>query len=187
MGKYTHTMKCLILVCVVFTVAAKASQEEDTKLEGGLYFDQNEVNMACTAGTPLGVKIAQASAACMEASTEEEFEVVTEIVANRRRKCRGRRCKGKGKKKCPSVGDVKEKMETEMEGDLCILSQLGWIDAEGQAIEDVMTADLMTLPSFLKTKLRSVLIRWSPKWQRNTKDVPRCTLLMIWTNSGSLD
>merc|ERR1712055_887140 len=102
MGKYTHTMKCLILVCVVFTVAAKASQEEDTKLEGGLYFDQNEVNMACTAGTPLGIKIAQASAACME----EEFEVVTEIVANRRRKCRGRRCKGK--KKCPSVGDVKE-------------------------------------------------------------------------------
>merc|ERR1711936_850227 len=153
MGKYTHTMKCLILVCLVFTVAAKSSQEEDTKLEGGLYFDQNEVNMACTAGTPLGVKIAQASAACMEASTEEEFEVVTEIVANRRRKCRGRRCKGKGKKKCPSVGDVKEKMETEMEGDLCILSQLGWIDADGQAIEDVMTADLMTLPRDVSAKL----------------------------------
>merc|ERR1711936_122161 len=142
-SKHTHTMKCLILVCVVFTVAAKSSQEEDSKMEGGLYFDENEVNMACTAGTPLGVKIAQASAACMEASTEEEFEVVTEIVANRRRKCRGRRCKGKGKKKCPSVGDVKEKMETEMEGDLCILSQLGWIDADGQAIEDVMAADKM--------------------------------------------
>merc|ERR1711936_998178 len=153
MGKDFHTMKCLILVCVGFTVAAKSSEEEDTKMEGGLYFDQNEVNMACTAGTPLGVKIAQASAACMEASTEEEFEVVTEIVANRRRKCRGRRCKGKGKKKCPSVGDVKEKMETEMEGDLCILSQLGWIDADGQAIEDVMTADLMTLPRDVSAKL----------------------------------
>merc|ERR1711936_1080015 len=126
---------------------------EDSKMEGGLYFDENEVNMACTAGTPLGVKIAQASAACMEASTEEEFEVVTEIVANRRRKCRGRRCKGKGKKKCPSVGDVKEKMETEMEGDLCVLSQLGWIDADGQAIEDVMAADLMTLPRDVSAKL----------------------------------
>jgi len=146
-------MKCLILLCLVFTVAAKSSQEEDSKLEGGLYFDENEVNMACTAGTPLGVKIAQASAACMEASTEEEFEVVTEIVANRRRKCRGRRCKGKGKKKCPSVDDVKEKMETEMEGDLCILSQLGWIDADGQAIEDVMAADLMTLPMDVSAKL----------------------------------
>merc|ERR1719369_1107368 len=100
-------MKCLILLCLVFTASAKSSQE-DTKLEGGLYFDENEVNMACTAGTPLGVKIAHASAACMEASTEEEFEVVTEIT-NRRRKCRGRRCKGKGKKKCPSVDDIKEK------------------------------------------------------------------------------
>merc|ERR1719244_1333947 len=145
-------MKCLILLCLVVTASAKSSQEEDTKLEGGLYFDENEVNMACTAGTPLGVKIARASAACMEASTEEEFEVVTEIT-NRRRKCRGRRCKGKGKKKCPSVGDVKEKMETEMEGDLCILSQLGWIDADGQAIEDVMAADLMTLPRDGSAKL----------------------------------
>merc|ERR1719244_2510386 len=145
-------MKCLILLCLVVTASAKSSQEEDTKLEGGLYFDENEVNMACTAGTPLGVKIARASAACMEASTEEEFEVVTEIT-NRRRKCRGRRCKGKGKKKCPSVGDVKEKMETEMEGDLCILSQLGWIDADGQAIEDVMAADLMTLPRDVSAKL----------------------------------
>merc|ERR1711970_1086427 len=153
MGKYFHTMKCFILLCLVFTVPAKSSQEEDTKLEGGLYFDENEVNMACTAGTPLGVKIAQASAACMEASTEEEFEVVTEIVANRRRKCRGRRCKGNGKKKCPSVDDIKEKIETEMEGDLCILSQLGWIDADGQAIEDVMTADLMTLPGDVSAKL----------------------------------
>merc|ERR1719369_990914 len=144
-------MKCLILLCLVFTAPAKSSQE-DTKLEGGLYFDENEVNMACTAGTPLGVKIAQASAACLEASTEEEFEVVTEIT-NRRRKCRGRRCKGKGKKKCPSVDDIKEKMETEMEGDLCILSQLGWIDADGQAIEDVMTDDLMTLPRDVSAKL----------------------------------
>merc|ERR1711970_1702358 len=152
MGKYFHTMKCFILLCLVFTVAAKSSQEEDSKLEGGLYFDENEVNMACTAGTPLGVKIAQASAVCMETSTEEEFEVVTEIT-NRRRKCRGRRCKGKGKKKCPSVDDIKEKMETEMEGDLCILSQLGWIDADGQAIEDVMTADLMTLPRDVSAKL----------------------------------
>merc|ERR1719244_856877 len=145
-------MKCLILLCLVVTASAKSSQEEDTKLEGGLYFDENEVNMACTAGTPLGVKIAQASAVCMETSTEEDFEVVTEIT-NRRRKCRGRRCKGKGKKKCPSVGDVKEKMETEMEGDLCILSQLGWIDADGQAIEDVMAADLMTLPRDVSAKL----------------------------------
>merc|ERR1739844_240336 len=110
-----------------------------------------------------------------------DFEVVTEIT-NRRRKCRGRRCKGKGKKKCPSVDDIKEKMETEMEGDMCILSQLGWIDADGQAIEDVMTADLMTLPGDVSAKLSEdkvaecadkMVTKMAKKWQ-TAKKHKRC-------------
>ena len=31
--------------------------------------------------------------------------------------------------------------------DLCILNELGWIDAEGEAIKEVMKADLKTLPA----------------------------------------
>ena len=31
--------------------------------------------------------------------------------------------------------------------DLFILKELGWIDAEGEAIEEVMKADLKTLPA----------------------------------------
>ena len=37
--------------------------------------------------------------------------------------------------------------------DLCILNKLGWVDTEGQAIEAVMTADLMTLPTEVSTNL----------------------------------
>merc|ERR1719186_2579718 len=73
---------------------------------------------------------------------------------NRRRKpCRGRKCRGKGKKRCPGVEDIKEKIGAEMEDDLCILNQLGWIDSEGEAVEEVMTADLMTLPTDVSAKL----------------------------------
>ena len=37
--------------------------------------------------------------------------------------------------------------------DLCILNKLGWIDTEGQAVDGVMTADLMTLPTEVSAKL----------------------------------
>ena len=37
--------------------------------------------------------------------------------------------------------------------DLCILNQLGWIDSEGEAVEEVMTADLMTLPADVSANL----------------------------------
>merc|ERR1711915_1033118 len=34
-----------------------------------------------------------------------------------------------------------------MEVDLCIMKKLGWVDAEGKAVEEVMKADLMELPT----------------------------------------
>ena len=37
--------------------------------------------------------------------------------------------------------------------DLCILNELGWIDAEGEAIEEVMNADLKTLPADVYEKI----------------------------------
>ena len=33
------------------------------------------------------------------------------------------------------------------------MNQLGWIDSEGEAVEEVMTADLMTLPTDVSAKL----------------------------------
>ena len=37
--------------------------------------------------------------------------------------------------------------------DLCILNQLGWVDTEGQSVEAIMTADLMTLPTEVSDNL----------------------------------
>merc|ERR1719483_2072257 len=159
-------MKCAILSCIVLLASGKSSEED-----GGLYFDVQEVAMACTAGTPVGAKIARALATCMRATGVEEVEVAvegttfpttegttfptstTEVVNTRRKACKGKKCKGKGKKRCPSVANIKEKIGAEMEDDMCILNQMGWIDAEGLAVDAVMTADPMTLPSDVSAKL----------------------------------
>ena len=99
--------------------------QKDPK-DGGLYFDAQEVAMACTAGTPVGAKLARALATCMGATGVEAVEIAVEgttfptsttVVVNRRRKaCKGKKCKGKGKKRCPSVANIKEKIGAEMEG-----------------------------------------------------------------------
>eukprot|EP00091_Calanus_sinicus_P020154 TRINITY_DN5364_c0_g1_i3.p1 TRINITY_DN5364_c0_g1~~TRINITY_DN5364_c0_g1_i3.p1 ORF type:complete len:139 (-),score=46.31 TRINITY_DN5364_c0_g1_i3:53-469(-) len=39
------------------------------------------------------------------------------------------------------------KIGSKMKDDLCILNELGWIDAEGEGIEEAMKADLKTLPA----------------------------------------
>ena len=117
--------------------------------------------MACTAGTPVGVKLVNAFATCLGATGVEAVEIVTDgttipptngttfpttngtsfpptngtsfpltdlpstalpvqVVVNRKKKaCKGRKC-NKGKKRCPSVQDIKEKIEAEMKGTLIV-------------------------------------------------------------------
>merc|ERR1712123_58048 len=145
------SMKFLVLFDIAAVSSAKPSKE-GPKQDGGLYFDKGEVALACTAGTPVGVKFASALASCGNATTPAE----SSAVANRKKKtCRGKRCRSKFTKKCPSVEDIKKKVGKEMKVDLCILKNLGWIDTEGQAVDAVMTADLLTLPTEVSDKMVS--------------------------------
>merc|ERR1712128_76369 len=136
-----NNMRFFILFCLVLAASADSSEEKGRNEDGGLHFDAKEVAMACTAGTPIGAKLANAFATCLGASGTDDVEIATEgttlppidgttlptttgsIVVNRRRKpCRGRKCRGKGKKRCPGV-------------------------------EDIMTAYLMTLPTDVSANL----------------------------------
>merc|ERR1719427_1980861 len=159
-----NNMRFFILFCLVLAASADSSEEKGRNEDAGIHFDAKEVAMACTAGTPIGAKLSNAFATCLGASGTDDVEIATDgttlptttgsIVVNRRRKpCRGRKCRGNGKKRCPGVEDIKEKIGAEMEDDLCILNQLGWIDSEGEAVEEVMTADLMTLPTDVSANL----------------------------------
>merc|ERR1711892_591791 len=118
------SMKFLVLF-VIAAVSSANPSKEGPKQDGGLYFDKGEVALACTAGTPVGVKFASALASCGNATTSAESSAITS----------------------------KKKIGNEMKVDLCILKNLGWIDTDGQAVDAVMTADLMTLPTEVSTKL----------------------------------
>merc|ERR1711978_544349 len=101
----------------------------------GLYFSPIEVDLACTAGSPLGAKLASAFETCLGGEEALKPEQVGETERRRRRK----------PKKCPTVDQIKEKMSEGMEGDWCVLYQLGWIDENGKENNETSTADLMSL------------------------------------------
>merc|ERR1711970_33731 len=148
--KSRPSMRILALLFIAATSTAKFSKEGG-KPDGGLYFDEGEVSLACTAGTGMGAKLS----AAMESCGEEAVEIIEEQAATTRKMktCRGRRCSNKFSKKCPSVQNVKKNMKEKMKVDLCILKKLGWIDAAGDAIKEVMVEDIKTLPSEVSDNL----------------------------------
>merc|ERR1712200_260043 len=148
-----HSMRILALLFIAATSSAKFSKQGE-KPDGGLYFDEGEVALACTAGTGMGAKLSAAMESCVNTG-EEAVEIIEEQAAATRKKkpCRSRRCSTKFSNRCPSVQNVKKNMEEKMKVDLCILNKLGWIDNAGDAIEEVMVEDIKTLPSDVSGKL----------------------------------
>merc|ERR1712184_157571 len=144
MGR-THT-KMIVKVfasCLLAVVAAssESSSSESGSREGfrgpGLYFSPIEVDLACTAGSPLGAKLASAFETCLGGEHALKPEEVGSATGRRRRPNKGR--------KCPTVEQIKAKMGEGMEGDWCVLSQLGWIDENGNEKNETTAADLMSL------------------------------------------
>merc|ERR1712072_1327411 len=105
----------------------------------GLFFSPIEVDLACTAGSPLGAKLASAFETCLGG---EEVLKPEEVGASETERRRRRPNKGK---KCPTVEQIKAKMGEGMEGDWCVLYQLGWIDENGNENNETSAADLMSL------------------------------------------
>merc|ERR550519_3308704 len=137
-----------VLASCLFAVAAASSESSSSESgsnsrEGfrgpGLFFSPIEVDLACTAGSPLGAKLASAFETCLGGEEALKPEQVGETERRRRRR------PNRKPKKCPTVDQIKEKMGEGMEGDWCVLYQLGWIDENGKENNETSTADLMSL------------------------------------------
>merc|ERR1712109_127278 len=143
-------IKFLSILGLVAFVAAKSYEDygssEEMKEEGdgeGLCFSGLEVALGCTVGTEFGDKLSMALMTCMGDDAEE----ATRSLNRRRGKGRGKGKKGKRKgDDCPSVQDIETFIEEEMEGDLCVLYMMGWINDEGEFNEETFGADVMSLP-----------------------------------------
>merc|ERR1712240_888020 len=133
----SQTAKMIVKIfafCLLGAVVASSSSSESSSSESGsredfrgpgLYFSPIEVDLACTAGSPLGAKLALAFETCLGGEEALKPEQVGETERRRRRRPNKNR-------KCPTVDQIKEKMSEGMEGDWCVLYQLGWIDENGK-------------------------------------------------------
>merc|ERR1711944_391868 len=142
-------LSAFCLLGAVVASSSSSSSESSSSESGsgeefrgpGLYFSPIEVDLACTAGSPLGAKLASAFETCLggEEALKPEQHQVGETERRRRRR------PNRKPKKCPTVDQIKEKMGEGMEGDWCVLYQLGWIDETGKENNETSTADLMSL------------------------------------------
>merc|ERR1711872_449202 len=132
MGSLEYKMFKKILLCLFVVLVTCQSDEsnesmesmemEDSETRSGLCMEDEEVMYWCTVGTPLGEKL---SAAMMTCSGAEEAE---------------------GKKSF-TVEEVEAWFMEEFAGELCVFSELGWLDEAGNYDNVTAEADLMTLPS----------------------------------------
>merc|ERR1712033_33163 len=132
-------VSCLLALCAASSESSSSESGSGEFRGPGLYFSPIEVDLACTAGSPLGAKLASAFETCLGGEDALKPEEVGAAASERRR-----RRPNKGKK-CPTVEQIKAKMGEGMEGDWCVLSQLGWIDENGNENNETSTADLMSL------------------------------------------
>merc|ERR1712055_1043051 len=128
---------CLLALAAGSSESSSSESGSGEDFRGpGLYFSPIEVDLACTAGSPLGAKLASAFETCLGGEEALKPEQVGETERRRRKR---------KPKKCPTVDQIKEKMGEGMEGDWCVLYQLGWIDENGKENNETSTADLMSL------------------------------------------
>merc|ERR1711931_4462 len=120
----------------------------------GLVFDAGEVAVACTVGTPMAPKLMAAFGACSNITNIEEEEEEKKCPPGRR----GRKCRQQ-KKKCPNAKKIMREISKKMAGDLCVLSELGWMDSDGNANAEIMASDVATLPQEVQSSISQEAIQ----------------------------
>merc|ERR1712117_387707 len=90
--------------------------------------------MMCMAGTDMGDKSKAAMETCGDGKKTNERSL--DLMQ-----------KGKGKGKCPKAEDVIKEVVDKYSWEMCMYSQLGWVDSDMAPVEEVIQADIATLPT----------------------------------------
>merc|ERR1712117_964681 len=86
-----------------------------------------DVAYLCTAGTPVGDKVASALATCAQEPEAGR--------ALKKGKGKGKGKGGKGKK-CPTMDEIFEDLEEEFGDEACVYYAMGWLEDEGKVNND---------------------------------------------------
>merc|ERR1739845_286048 len=119
------------------TLRESGESGESKENDSGLCMDSEEVVGWCTVGTALGDKLEEAVMTC------SNYE---EPAGRKKGKGKGKG-KGNGGKKCPTVEEVEAWFMEEHAGELCVFSELGWLDDSGNFNNETAEADLLSLPT----------------------------------------
>merc|ERR1712212_1125468 len=150
------TMRSLIIVLVLSLalVSVMAKKEKGKgkgeKEEGkGLCLTEEKMMMICKAGTSLGEKTMAAMETCSDKAVAEARR-----GNGKEKKPKPNKGKGKGKNKCPSVDKLEKMAMDEYAGEICVFKELGWMDSDMNEMEEVIQADIDTLPTEIAEALK---------------------------------
>merc|ERR1712066_372656 len=62
--------------------------------------------------------------------------------------------KGKGNGKCPSVAEIMDWAAEEYAGEICVFSEMGWLDNDFNTNDELIETDIDTLPSEIAESLK---------------------------------
>merc|ERR1719309_1892759 len=94
--------------------------------------------------------------------------------------------KGKGKpnkpnkpNECPSVDDLEAMAMEKYAGEICVVQELGWMDSDMNEMEEVILADIETLPTEIKEPLmgdeyKECLLMAEEKMKSMDKEYKNC-------------
>ena len=137
-------MKCFTVFLVLsLTALCLAKKGKGGKASKAMCLSEDDaMNMMkiCHAGSALGEKAEAAMEACA---------IKAESRAKKGKGKKPNKGKGKGKKptKCPKFDEIMQWAEEEYAGEVCMFTEMGWMDNDMNANEELIQADIDTLPA----------------------------------------
>merc|ERR1711915_883879 len=130
----------LVLSLTVLSLAKKGNGGKANKAMCLSEEDGKNMMKICHAGSTLGEKAEAAMEACA---------IKAESRAKKGKGKKPNKGKGKGKKptKCPKFDEIMQWAEEEYAGEVCMFNEMGWMDNEMNANEDLIQAAIDTLPA----------------------------------------
>merc|ERR1712183_105141 len=147
--KHFNMKTYILLLVVVLSVAAvqakkangKGKPSKDEKEpKSGFCMSEEEMMMFCHAGSALGEKANAAMETC--------------AAAVDMRKGKGKK-PSKGKGKCPTHDQLMEMAAGEYAGEMCVFTEMGWIDSDYVSDDALILEDINTLPTEIAEALNS--------------------------------
>merc|ERR1711954_495961 len=135
----------------------------------------------CKAGSSLGERTMAAMEACSDNAVAEERAKKGKGKGKKPKPNKPNRGngKGKGKDKCPPVDDIEKWAMEKYAGEICVFQELGWMDSDMNEMEEVIQADIDTLPTEIAEALKGdqyeeCLVKAEKKMKSMAKKYKKC-------------